>query len=143
MNQNRARGRAKLSTMSQTKKRKIEPRQWRFIEEYVVDFNGAQAAIRAGYSKRTAKEQATRLLTKAHVKAEIEKRKKAIAAKREVASERIIKEYAAMAFIDPAEFYNPNGSLRKIHKMPEEARRALAGITKPVRRRRTCWPGSQ
>lgn len=42
-----------------------------FCREYVVDGNGAQAAIRAGYSENAAKEQASRLLTNANVKARI------------------------------------------------------------------------
>ncbi len=34
--------------------RKLTPKQKRFCEEYVVDFNATQAAIRAGYSKKSA-----------------------------------------------------------------------------------------
>lgn len=44
----------------------------RFCEEYLVDMNGTQAAIRAGYSKKTANEQAARLLTKVSIRARIE-----------------------------------------------------------------------
>ena len=40
----------------------LNPKQEKFCREYVVDFNGTQAAIRAGYSKRTANEQAAQLL---------------------------------------------------------------------------------
>lgn len=43
--------------------------QQRFVEEYLVDQNATQAAIRAGYSAKTAKEQASRLLTKVNVSA--------------------------------------------------------------------------
>lgn len=46
----------------------LTPRQERFCLEYVVDMNGTQAAIRAGYSFDAAKEQACRLLTKANIK---------------------------------------------------------------------------
>ena len=49
----------------------LTPKQARFCEEYVVDHNGAQAAIRSGYSPAAAKEQACRLLTKAHVQARV------------------------------------------------------------------------
>ncbi len=44
-------------------KKKLKPKQERFCQEFTVDCNAAQAAIRAGYSKKTAKEQASRLLT--------------------------------------------------------------------------------
>ena len=49
----------------------LTPRQQRFCEEYLVDLNGTQAAIRAGYSERTANRQATRLLSKDHVVATV------------------------------------------------------------------------
>lgn len=45
----------------------LTPKQARFVEEYLVDFNGAQAAIRAGYSPKAAKETAYKLLTICHV----------------------------------------------------------------------------
>ena len=45
----------------------LNPKQKRFCEEYVKDLNGTQAAIRAGYSKKTAKEQASHLLTKINI----------------------------------------------------------------------------
>ena len=42
-------------------------KQQRFVEEYLIDFNGAAAARRAGYSKRRAKETAARLVTDGNV----------------------------------------------------------------------------
>ena len=45
----------------------LTPKQQRFVEEYLIDLNGTQAAIRAGYSAKTANEQAARLLAKASV----------------------------------------------------------------------------
>lgn len=46
---------------------KISQQQDRFCREYVVDYNGTQAAIRAGYSKKTARSQASRLLTNENI----------------------------------------------------------------------------
>lgn len=45
----------------------LTPKQEVFCKEYLVDFNGKQAAIRAGYSKKTAEVQASRLLSNAKV----------------------------------------------------------------------------
>ena len=47
----------------------LTPRQARFVKEYLVDLNGTQAAIRAGYSASGADVQAVRLLGNARVKA--------------------------------------------------------------------------
>ena len=45
----------------------LEEKQKMFCQEYLVDFNGTKAAIKAGYSKKTAAEQASRLLAKVNV----------------------------------------------------------------------------
>ncbi|WP_343711896.1 terminase small subunit [Inquilinus sp.] len=50
----------------------LTPKERRFIDEYLVDLNGAQAAIRAGYSERRAKQTASELLDKPEVAAAIE-----------------------------------------------------------------------
>jgi phage terminase small subunit len=50
----------------------MTPRQRRFIDEYLLDLNATQAAIRAGYSARTANEQGARLLTNASVASAIQ-----------------------------------------------------------------------
>jgi phage terminase small subunit len=47
--------------------KKLTAKQQSFVEEYLVDLNATQAAIRAGYSERTAKQQGSRLLTNADV----------------------------------------------------------------------------
>ena len=47
---------------------KLTPKQQAFVDEYIVDLNGAQAAIRAGYSEKTAQEQSSRMLSNVKVK---------------------------------------------------------------------------
>lgn len=56
--------------------RKLSARQKRFVDEYMLDHNGTQAAIRAGYSEATAKQTAYRVLRYEHVAAEIAEREK-------------------------------------------------------------------
>ena len=55
---------------------KFTEKQQRFIDEYLVDLNATQAAIRAGYSERTASAQGSRLLTNVNIRARIEELKK-------------------------------------------------------------------
>lgn len=57
----------------------LTPRQLRFVAEYLIDQNATQAAIRAGYSKGTAKQQGSRLLTNADVAAEVNRRQERVA----------------------------------------------------------------
>ena len=53
---------------------KMTDKQKRFCDEYLIDMNGAQAAIRAGYSKKTAKQIATENLSKPYLREYIDKR---------------------------------------------------------------------
>jgi len=52
----------------------LTPKQKRFCDEYLIDLNATQAAIRAGYSERTAKQMGTENLSKPAIKAYIEER---------------------------------------------------------------------
>lgn len=79
---------------------KLTPKQIRFVEEYLIVLNATQAAIRAGYSQHTAKQQGSRLLTNAAVRAEIERRTAKVAAKSELTLEKVLVELARIAFSD-------------------------------------------
>lgn len=77
---------------------KLNATQERFVSEYMIDLNATQAAVRAGYSAKTAPQQASRLLTYAKVVAEIEKRQAALAQTYGITTESIIKELAKLGF---------------------------------------------
>ena len=55
---------------------KLTTKQQRFCDEYLVDLNATQAAIRAGYSKKTARQTATENLSKPYIREYIDKRLK-------------------------------------------------------------------
>ncbi len=80
---------------------KLTPKQQQFAREYLVDFNATQAAIRAGYSEKTACEQGSRLLANVKVQAEIQRLGQKSAAKLEITRESIMRELAAMGFAHP------------------------------------------
>jgi phage terminase small subunit len=69
----------------------LSPKQKRFVDEYLVDFNGAQAAIRAGYSERAAKEVAYRLLTYTHVAKAVDAQVHETAAKLTITREDVLR----------------------------------------------------
>ena len=64
----------------------------RFVDEYLRDLNGTQAAIRAGYSSKTAAQQASRLLRNVKVRQAIAARQKQLAEKRAWDVERLVEE---------------------------------------------------
>lgn len=69
---------------------KLNVKQKKFCEEYVVDLNATQAAIRAGYSKRSARATSSRMLTKANVQKFIDELAKKKSESMEIRSEEIL-----------------------------------------------------
>lgn len=84
----------------------LNAKQERFCEEYLVDLNATQAAIRAGYSEKTAKSQGSRLLTKADVSARVGELKAERAKRTEITADRVLRELARVAFVDPTDVLN-------------------------------------
>lgn len=73
-------------------------RQLMFCEEYLTDLNATQAAIRAGYSEKTAEQTASRLLTNVKVQEYIQKRKKDRIKRIEITQDAVLQEIALVAF---------------------------------------------
>lgn len=70
----------------------ITPKQQAFIDEYLIDRNGKQAAIRTGYSPKTAEQQASRLLSNVKVKAALEKALESFQKRRQETLDDILNE---------------------------------------------------
>ena len=83
---------------------KLTPKQERFVAEYLKDLNGTQSAIRAGYSARTANQQAARLLANVKVSAAIQAAQQRRAERTEITVDRVLMEYARLAFSDMRQF---------------------------------------
>lgn len=106
----------------------LTPKQQMFVREYLVDLNATQAATRAGYSKKTAKEQGSRLLTNVHVQMAVEFGTLMKIEKVEVNADFVLGALLKIAAVDPADAYNEDGSLKNIHQMPKALRLAISGI---------------
>ena len=83
---------------------RLTAKQKRFIEEYLIDLNATQAAIRAGYSKKTAAAVGAENLRKPHIAAEIKRRMAERQKRTEVTQDRVVKELARLAFANAADF---------------------------------------
>ena len=79
-------------------------KQVRFVEEYLVDLNATQAAIRAGYSKKTAGRIGQENLQKPDILAAISKLQDEVSAETGITRERVLQEYAKMAFAEMGEY---------------------------------------
>jgi len=80
--------------------RPLSPKQKRFVDEYLLDMNASAAAIRAGYSARSAEHHGYFLTTRPNVAAVIEQRLAARRQRMAVTTERVIRELARIAFAD-------------------------------------------
>ena len=69
----------------------LNPKQLRWIDEYLVDFNGAAAAIRAGYSEKSARSIAHENTTKPDIQAILQARQAAIATELQITREGVVR----------------------------------------------------
>jgi phage terminase small subunit len=74
----------------------MTPKEQKFCDEYLIDLNAAQAAIRTGYSAKTAKETGYKLLTKVHIQAEISKRRQELAQKTAITQEWVLNNFVEL-----------------------------------------------
>ncbi len=106
----------------------LNTRQLRFCEEYVIDLSGTRAAIRAGYSKKTAAEHASRLLTDVRVKAKIAELQAEIAERNRLKADDVINELRKIAFWNIRDFVGKDNTIKSIHSLNKELSTAITGI---------------
>lgn len=109
---------------------KLSDRQQKFVEEFLVDLNGTQAAIRAGYSVKTARIIAAQNLTKLNIQKEIQKkqaelREKAKQNPKIMTVEDILKEYTKIIRFDPKKLFDEEGNYKEYKDLDKDTARAL------------------
>jgi phage terminase small subunit len=77
---------------------KLNAKQKRFVEEYLIDLNATQAAIRAGYSEKTARQMGTENLAKPVISAAIEEAIAKRAERTEITQDMVLRELAKIGF---------------------------------------------
>jgi phage terminase small subunit len=110
----------------------LNEKQERFVEEYLVDLNATQAAIRAGYSEKTARSIGQRLLTNVDIQKEIQREKKDRSYRTRITQDNVLRELAAIGFARSTDYahINENGHvvLTPTAWLTEEQRIAIAGV---------------
>ena len=92
---------------------KLTDKQQRFVDEYLIDLNATQAAIRAGYSVRTANEQGAQNLAKLSIQDAISKKMAARSRRTGVNAERVVLELAKVAFAKMTDIVDSNGKIKE------------------------------
>ena len=106
----------------------LNERQRRFVAEYLVDPKAGPAARRAGYSSKTAETCGSRLLRNPKVRAAVDAGLAKRLAKTGLQAERLDAELARITFADLGQAFGPDGDLLPMSEIPEDLRRALAGV---------------
>ncbi len=92
--------------------RKLNPKQQRFVEEYLIDLNATQAAIRAGYSPKTATAIASENLSKPSISAAIACAMAERSKRTGITQDRILEELAKVAFIKLTDIVDDTGKIK-------------------------------
>jgi len=119
--------------MSGKDPKKLNEKQKRFVEEYLVDLNGKQAAIRAGYTPKTAEVQASRLLTYAKVAEYLVEIKAKRSERTEITADRVLKEMAKIGFSDLRKTLSNTGNLINPTDWDDDIAGAISSIEVVVR----------
>ena len=106
----------------------MDDKRARFIAEYLIDKNATQAAIRAGYSQKTARSQGQRLLTNADVAHAIAEQAAKQLERADLTAQRILEEMRRLALSDVRGLFDQDGNLRPIHTLTPEQAAAIASL---------------
>ena len=107
---------------------KLSDKQKKFCEEYIIDFNQTQSAIKAGYSAKTAYSIGNENLKKPDIQAYI----KELLSKREertqITADMVVKEWAKIAFFDIRKIFHKEGGLINPHDLDDETATVISSI---------------
>lgn len=107
------------------KERKLTPKQERFVQEYLLDLNATQAAIRAGYAESSAGDIGAQLLGKTHIKAAINAAQAERARETRIDAAWLLTRLADEATADVSDLYDENGDIKPVRQWPKIWRQGL------------------
>lgn len=108
--------------MALTKKQRL------FVDEYLIDLNATQAAIRAGYSTRRATEIGYQLLQRPEVAQAIQAAMAERSKRTEVEADYVIRRLREIDEMDVLDIHEDDGSFKPIREWPKVWRQFLSGI---------------
>lgn len=107
---------------------KLNDRQRRFCDEYLKDLNATQAAIRSGYSVKTAGQIGERLLRNVEVAKYLKERMAHREKRTEITQDRVLQEYARIGFFDPRKLFDETGRPLPIGLLDDDTAAVISGV---------------
>lgn len=108
--------------------KKLTPKQQRFVDEYLVDLNATAAALRAGYSAKTAYAIGGNLLSKIKVKAAIQKAMDERSVRTQIQADRVLEALANNIDFDPRKLFDAEGNPKPVSALDDKTASALASV---------------
>lgn len=106
----------------------LNAKQARFVAEYLADLNATQAAIRAGYSPKTAEQQGFRLLRNAEIASAVAAGKTHQLERADLAATRVLEELRRLVFSNVQDLFDEQGNLRPIRSLTREQAACIASL---------------
>lgn len=106
----------------------LNDKQERFCREYIIDLNGTQAAIRAGYSGKTANEQAAALLAKISIQERVAELKAEVSQRLEITADMVVRELWAIGTYNVQDFLNDDNTIKQIAEITRDTAKPITGI---------------
>lgn len=100
----------------------------RFVDKYFETLNATQSAIYAGYSELSAKSQASQLLCDPEIEAYLSDLRNTLAEKTGITQQRVLQEYAKIAFFDIREAFDVDGGLIHVKQLDDNSAGAISSI---------------
>lgn len=108
--------------------KKLNPKQIAFCEEYIIDLNATQAAIRAGYSAKTAQAQSSRLLSNVMVNECITELKANRSERTAINADYVLNRHHDIDQLDVLDILDDSHALKPIKDWPKAWRISISGI---------------
>lgn len=121
----------------------MNPKQRTFCEEYLIDLNATQAAIRAGYSEKTASEIGYENLRKPQIVEHITKLQQERSERTQITADSVLQELAKLGFGNIQNLYDEDGNLLHPQELPPEVSATIQEVTEEVLRGATAKATTQ
>ena len=112
---------------------KLNPKQIKFCNEYMIDLNATQAAIRAGYSVKTANVKGSQQLTKVNIQEYISKLQIELQKQTKITPESVVNELAKIGFSNIKSFVNGGNSILELKHLEDHITAAVSGVETTVK----------
>ena len=114
----------------------LTPKQQIFVEEYLVDRNATQAAIRAGYSEKTAHVIGQENLRKPAIASAVQAAMDERSERTQITADNVLNELAKIGFSDVRSLFTPDGNLKPVSDLDDSAAACLSSIEITTRKAR-------